>query len=159
MKITAASFRRYCRLLCALGKRLSGESALCGTHPGATVYPVHPAPVRAGQEAERVCTRQVHRRWSASIDPAQMRPQSASVAPKPAPLDPTVMMIGVATGAVPLKLSTWMRMCCVLHTTVFELVALPVFVTGMQITEGMRRRFPAWSVLRALCLAHRLDLI
>jgi len=74
---------------------------------------------------------------SASADPAQM----------------TSMAIGVATGSIPLKLSTWIRMCCVLHTTVFELVMLPVFLTGMQLTQGSSPK--AWHAgsLRGPCSA------
>lgn len=77
--------------------------------------------------------------------------------PTSAGASPGLTALGVATGMVPLKLSSWIRMCCAFHTTIFELAALPVFVTGMQITPTMRRRFPPWSIMRCLALAYGLN--
>ena len=70
---------------------------------------------------------------------------------------PSAGIVDVTTGHLPLKLSTWIRFCCAVHTSVFEMVMLPVFLAGLQITEKMSARFPAWMVARGLFLSYGLN--
>ena len=88
------------------------------------------------------------------ISAARMLPFVPSAAGSESPAH---FALGFMAGTERLKLSSWIRMCCAFHTFIFELNMLPILLTGLQITGGMRRRFPPWKVARGLCLAYGLN--
>ena len=61
-------------------------------------------------------------------------------------------LVALLSGGATLRLSSWLRLCCALHSALFELASLVAGLLGLQLTESTRRRFPAWGILRALCL-------
>ena len=65
---------------------------------------------------------------------------------------PLRLALAVLTGDAPIRMSSWVRLCCTFHSMIILLLLVPLVPAALQLNQWARRHFPPWYVLRVYCV-------